>query len=97
MIIHLKKVFKGPNLSIIKFSAIWCRPCKTVSPVYQSLSEEFKDIKFYEIDVDESEDLSSYSIKSLPTFICFKDGQEIKRMTGSDPKKLREFVSSLSN
>jgi thioredoxin len=85
------------NTSIIKFSAKWCRPCKAITPVYSALSDEFKSIKFYEVDVDEVDDISTiYNISSLPTFIVLINGVEKSRLVGADPKKLRELVEKAS-
>ena len=99
MIIHIKKIlidFKSTT-SIIKFSAKWCRPCKTITPIYCALSDEFSKINFYEVDVDEIDDISSkYNISSLPTFIVLTDGIETSRLVGSDPKKLRELIEKAS-
>ena len=43
---------------IIKFTAIWCAPCKKIQPVVKELVNDLpNNIKFIEIDIDESLEL----------------------------------------
>lgn len=60
---------------IVDFFATWCGPCKMLSPVIEQLSENFKDVKFVKIDVDECPNVSkNYGIMSVPTLLKFKNG-----------------------
>lgn len=68
---------------VIKFSAVWCAPCKRMEPLLQKLKSEFDSIKFFTIDVDEyPEWVSKYSVKCVPTLLVLKNGQEVNRVTG---------------
>lgn len=43
---------------IIKFTACWCAPCKKIQPVVKELVNDLpNNIKFIEIDIDESLEL----------------------------------------
>ena len=43
---------------------------------------------FAKLDIDaNSQTVQRYNIQSIPTFLIFKDGQEIARMVGADPTK----------
>ena len=43
---------------IIKFTAPWCGPCKKIQPIVQELVNNLpNNIKFIEIDIDESLEL----------------------------------------
>ena len=45
------------------------------------------------MDVDQCPDVSgSCSIAAMPTFILFARGQEMARVTGANPAKLRELL-----
>jgi thioredoxin 1 len=46
------------RVAIFDFWAAWCGPCSTISPVFEKLSETFKDIDFYKVNVDEHEDIA---------------------------------------
>jgi thioredoxin 1 len=72
------------GVSLVKFAATWCAPCKTVASTIQKVQPEFEDVRFQEIDVDDVPELAKgYKIKSVPTVILFKDGAEITRLVGS--------------
>ena len=37
-----KEVIKGNELTIVDFFAIWCGPCKTLTPILEELDERLK-------------------------------------------------------
>lgn len=79
--------------AIICFSATWCIPCKKIKPLYQSFSKKYSNIKFYEIDIDEEEQLvNEMNIKSIPTFVFLENGKKINEFVGSDIEKLKEMI-----
>ena len=72
------------GISLVKFGATWCGPCKGVASILQKVQPEFESIKFQDIDVDDNPDLTKiYKIKSVPTIIIFKDGVEVQRLVGT--------------
>ena len=72
---------------VIDFWATWCGPCKMLSPIVDELSEEVDTVKFVGGDVDQSERLAiKYGISSIPCLVLFKDGEEVKRTVGVQPK-----------
>ncbi len=84
---NINKELKGKI--IVDFWASWCQPCKVMSPMFEELSKEIKNLKFAQINVDESPDLASqFGVMSIPTFILFKDEKEIERFVGSMPKAI---------
>ena len=87
--IHIENNFKeevlnNKGLSVVDFWAPWCGPCKMFGPIFESVAEIKKDIKFCKLNVDEdSENISKeYGVMSIPTIILFKDGKEINRNIG---------------
>lgn len=72
---------------LVDFWAGWCMPCKMLAPVIEEIALELKDIKVGKVDVDAEADLAmEFGVMSIPTVIIFKDGQEIKRFVGVQPK-----------
>ena len=61
------------------------------------MSEEFGDrVNIVKVDVDESEDLAmTYGIRSVPTVLFFKKGQQVDKFVGALPKS--EIVSKIEN
>ncbi len=89
-----KEVLESDVPVLVDFYATWCGPCKTLSPVIDQISKESNDIKICKVDVDEESELASeFGVMSIPTLIAFKDGEEIKRVTGVRPK--HEILSML--
>ena len=80
--IHLEKENFNELITdkaIVDFYATWCGPCKMLSPVFESVSEEIKDTKFIKVDVDKFEELCrNYKVMSVPTLILFENGKEVK-------------------
>ena len=65
---------------ILYFSSTWCGPCKNFKPIMESVSNSIP-VQF--IDVDQNPALATqYNIKSIPTLIFLKDGQEINKRPG---------------
>ena len=78
-----------------KFFASWCGPCKIITPIVDNLSKEFEDqVKFIQVDIDICQDIAqNYFVMSVPSFLIFKDGEEVDRFTGaSDSENLKKFI-----
>lgn len=83
------------GIVVVDFYADWCGPCVNLGAVIEQVATEFKDVTFLKIDVDRFKELSA-EIRSIPVLVFYKDGKEIKRVTGSKSKKeLRELINSL--
>ena len=90
------KTLAKNNLVVVKFSAPWCGPCRAIKPAYKRLSDEYTDIKFIEIDIDQMSDVaSSWKIRSIPAFVFLNDGQQISKFIGADEAQLKKHLDSL--
>ncbi|HTW11633.1 MAG TPA: thioredoxin [Solirubrobacteraceae bacterium] len=77
---------------LVDFWATWCGPCRQVAPVVEEIaSEKAGQLKVVKLDTDENQQTAiQYNVLSIPTLIVFKNGQEVKRVTGAYPKKRLE-------
>ena len=65
---------------ILYFSAPWCQPCRNFKPIMENVSNSIP-VRF--INVDENPQLATqYNIRSIPTLIFLKDGQEVNKKPG---------------
>ncbi len=90
--------FKGEKNTVLKFSAVWCSPCASYTPIYDSFAKEHEDIDFYHIDVDDESELAqTFGVQSVPTTVFIpKDGSQPQIASGSLPKeKLNEIVNDV--
>lgn len=89
---------------VVRVHANWCMPCKSLAPIFEEISnmEEFKDIEFKSVDVDDDEDMltEKYQIRSVPTVILVdENGDSIKKLIGMLPSKddyIREIREELA-
>jgi thioredoxin len=65
---------------ILYFSASWCMPCRNFKPIMERVGQ---DVPVQFVNVDESPQLAAqYNIRSVPTLVYLKDGQEADKTIG---------------
>ncbi|KAK7910332.1 hypothetical protein WMY93_015016 [Mugilogobius chulae] len=83
----------GNKLVVVDFTATWCGPCKMIAPKFEKMSEEFTDVVFLKVDVDDVADVAGKcGIRSMPTFQFYKNGKKVDEFSGASEPKLREFI-----
>lgn len=72
------------KLVLVDFWAEWCGPCKMMLPILNDVAANSGDnFKVAKVDVDKNQALAQkYGIRSIPTLVAFKDGQEVARFVG---------------
>lgn len=74
-------------VTVKKFSAVWCGPCRALGPIVNEIKKEFSNVTFEEYDVDVAYDAATqYGIRSVPTIVIERDGVEMKRFIGMQSK-----------
>jgi thioredoxin 1 len=86
--------FKGDKAAIIDFYAVWCGPCKSIAPVLEELSEQYKDqLVIYKIDTDKEMELSSlFGIQSIPTLLFIPAHGNPMVQKGALPKNILQQI-----
>ena len=82
------------KITFVDFWAPCCGPCKGLTPILEGLEKENPDkMKLVKVNIEDNQELSEkFGIRTVPTIIVYKDGQEKQRIIGSKPKKFWEEI-----
>lgn len=71
------------TISLAYFSASWCAPCKTISPLVQRIAQEFAvPVQTYDVDTANAE-VQKYGVVSVPTLVFMSSGQPVTSLLGT--------------
>jgi len=87
---------------LVDLWAVWCAPCRQVSPVLARLAHERAgQLKLVKVDVDEAPGLSQrFDVQAVPTLLVLRGGEVVARQAGAAPANIlgewldRELSSS---
>ena len=62
-------IVAGDKLVVVDFTATWCGPCQMIGPKFAAMADEFPDVQFVKVDVDENDETAAAcGIEAMPTF-----------------------------
>lgn len=87
---NFAELLQDGKLVIVDFWAVWCGPCRMLSPILDEVEEEMADkITVVKVNVDDADEIAmKYRIMSIPTLLFFKNGQVVDKTVGAMPKNL---------
>ena len=92
------EIEQGPGIALVDFGADWCPPCRLMAPILDELASEYAGratVATVDVDAD-VQTASRYHVRSLPTFLFFRDGQVVDRIVGAVPRtRLSERLEAL--
>merc|ERR1712137_242477 len=97
-IIHSHEEFtqqlqNAANLVVVDWSAQWCGPCNQIFPLVVQLSNDYPDVTFLKVDVDENRALAqAHGIRAMPTFHFFKKSAKVDELQGADAAGLESRI-----
>ncbi len=89
-----EQVIKSTKPVLVDFYAVWCGPCQMLAPVIEELENSRDDFLAVKIDVDQEPALAQrFSITAVPTLLLFRNGENVKRVSGFLSKEaLEQFM-----
>ena len=69
--------------------APWCGPCHMIAPVIDQLATELAGrVRVVKLNVDDNPGTAArFDLRSIPTLLVLKDGREVDRLVGVQPKQ----------
>jgi thioredoxin 1 len=68
---------------LVQYSAVWCGPCKALTPRLEKIEGEHKNVVFIKVDVDQNVDSAmELGIRSVPTVMIYDGEKLVNRSQG---------------
>jgi thioredoxin 1 len=79
-----REVLHSPMPVLVDFWGPQCGPCLALMPKVESLTERYGDkVRITKVEAPKNRRLClTLKVMSLPTFLFFKDGKEVDRLSG---------------
>lgn len=83
---------------VVDFWAPWCGPCQSMAPAFAEAAERLKlTAQLCKLDTEAYPQAAApYGIRSIPSMVVFREGQEIARVSGAMPVgEIERWVKSV--
>lgn len=82
-----QEVLHSDRPVLLDFHAVWCGPCRMLSPIVDEVARERADVKVGKVDIDAQPELAAaFRVFSVPTLAVVQGGRVVAQSAGARPK-----------
>jgi len=83
--------------AIVDFYADWCGPCKQLGPAIEAMSNDYDNISFFKVNVEDSPELAAkFGVRGIPHVILLGPDQKVvDTVVGNDINKILKMANSV--
>ena len=91
-----KIVLDSDKPVMVDFWAVWCIPCKELTPIVEKVAASRTDAKVVKVNIDEADKFTQqFKVGTLPALVVFSKGKEVARLVGlHEEAEISEFLSN---
>ncbi|HNE29571.1 MAG: thioredoxin [Saprospiraceae bacterium] len=84
------EVLGSDKVTLVDLWAEWCGPCKAMNPIIEELASQFEGRAVIgKLNVDDNPEVpTQFSVRGIPTFLIFKNGELKAKLVGMQTKQV---------
>ena len=83
---NFESVVDSNDIVVLDAWAAWCGPCRSFAPIYEAASQRHPDVIWGKLDTESQPEIAAaFGIRSIPTFMVFRQGILVFQQAGMLP------------